>query len=33
MNTEALTEFTTEGLRAVADPEKAAPMAAYMKTD
>lgn len=33
MNTEALTEFTTEGLAAVADPEKAAPMAAYMKTD
>ena len=33
MNTEALTEFTTEALAAVADPEKAAPMAAYMKTD
>ncbi len=33
MNTEALTQFTTEGLAAVANPEKAAPMAAYMKTD
>ena len=33
MNTEALSKFTTEGLAAVANPEKAAPMAAYMKTD
>ena len=33
MNTEALSEFTTEGLAAVANPEKAAAMAAYMKTD
>jgi len=33
MNTERLSEFTTEGLAAVANPEKAAPMAAYMKTD
>ena len=33
MNTQVLSEFTTEGLAAVANPEKAAPMAAYMKTD
>ncbi len=33
MNTEGLSEFTTEELAAVANPEKAAPMAAYMKTD
>ena len=33
MNTEALSELTTEGLAAVANPEKAAHMAAYMKTD
>jgi 3-methyladenine DNA glycosylase AlkD len=33
MDVEALTAFASSRLAAVADPEKAAPMAAYMKTD
>jgi len=33
VNAEALTEFVADRLAAIADPDKAGPMAAYMKTD